>query len=97
MLSGMRWFFLALVAVFFVAVGILIHKKWISKPAEFWCLAAIGGGALGNAADRALRGTVTDMLQTLFIRFPVFNVADCVICCGAIVLVVYVLFFEKRV
>ncbi len=96
MLSGMRWFFLALVAVFFVAVAVLIRRKVISKPAELWCLAAIGGGALGNAVDRALRGTVTDMLQTLFIRFPVFNVADCFITCGAIVLIVYVLFFDRK-
>lgn len=96
MLSGMRWLFLALVAVFFAAAGILIYKKLISKPVELWCLAAIGGGALGNAADRALRGTVTDMLQTLFVRFPVFNVADCFITCGAIALIVYVLFFDRK-
>ena len=96
MLSGMRWLFLALVAVFFIAVGVLIHKKWITRPAELWCLAAIGGGALGNAADRALRGTVTDMLQTLFMRFPVFNLADCFITCGAAALIVYVLFFDRE-
>ena len=96
MLSGMRWLFLALVAVFFIGAAVLIRKKWITKPVELWCLAAIGGGALGNAVDRALRGTVTDMLQTLFIRFPVFNVADCFITCGAVALVVYVLFFDRE-
>ena len=96
MLSGMRWLFLALVVVFFVAVAVLIRKKWITKPAELWCLAAIGGGALGNGIDRALRGTVTDMLQTLFMRFPVFNVADCFITCGAIALIVYVLFWDRK-
>ena len=96
MLSGMRWLFLALVVVFFVAVAVLIRKKWITKPAELWCLAAIGGGALGNGIDRALRGTVTDMLQTLFMRFPVFNVADCFITCGAIALIVYVLIWDRK-
>ncbi len=96
MLSGMRWLFLALVAVFFIGAAVLICKKWITKPVELWCLAAIGGGALGNAVDRALRGTVTDMLQTLFIRFPVFNVADCFITCGAVALIVYVLFFDRE-
>ena len=96
MLAGMRWLFLALVALFFVAVGVLIHRKLISRPAELWSLAAIGGGALGNAVDRALRGTVTDMLGTLFMEFPIFNLADCFITCGAVFLVVYVLFFDKE-
>ena len=96
MLSGMRWFFLALVAVFFVALYVLIRKKIVSKPAELWALAAIGGGALGNAVDRAVRGTVTDMIGTLFVDFPIFNVADSFITCGAIFLVVYMLFFDRE-
>ena len=96
MLAGMRWLFLLLVLLFFGAVALLIRKGLVSKPAELWALATIGGGALGNAVDRALRGTVTDMLGTLFMDFPIFNVADCFITCGAIVLVVYMLFFDRE-
>ena len=95
MLRGGRWFFLALLAVFFIGVAVLIRRKLISKPAELWCLAAIGGGALGNAIDRALTGEVTDMIEPLFINFAVFNVADIFITCGAIALVAYVLFFDR--
>ena len=29
-------------------------------------------------------------------RFPVFNVADCFITCGAIALIVYVLFWDRK-
>ena len=96
MLQGARWFFLALVVVFFVGVAILIRKKVLTKPVELWCLAAIGGGALGNAIDRAISGEVTDMIEPLFIDFAVFNVADCFITCGAIALIVYVLFFDRE-
>lgn len=96
MLSGARWFFLVLVAVFFVAVGLLIWRKIITKPTELWALAAIGGGALGNAIDRALTGEVTDMIEPLFMRFAVFNVADVFITCGAVALVAYVLFFDRK-
>lgn len=96
MLGGARWFFLALVVVFFAGVAVLIKRRVISKPAELWALAAIGGGALGNAVDRALFGSVTDMIEPLFIDFAVFNVADCFITCGAIFLVVYVLFFDGK-
>ena len=95
MLGGARWFFLALVVVFFVGVAILIRRKLITAPAELWALAAIGGGALGNAIDRAVSGAVTDMIEPLFMQFAVFNVADIFITCGAIFLVVYVLIFDK--
>ena len=96
MLGGARWFFLALVLVFFVGVAVLIKKKVLSKPVELWSLAAIGGGALGNAVDRAVSGEVTDMIEPLFIDFAVFNVADIFITCGAILLIVYVLFFDRK-
>ncbi len=96
MFSGMRWLFLVLVAVFLAVVGLLLYKKIITKPAELWCLAAICGGAIGNAVDRAIRGTVTDMIEPLFIDFAVFNVADSFITCGTIFLVVYVLFFDGK-
>lgn len=95
MLEGARWFFLALVLVFFAGVAVLIRRRVVSKPAELWALAAIGGGALGNAVDRAISGSVTDMIEPLFIDFAVFNVADCFITCGAIALIVYVLFFDR--
>ena len=94
MLGGARWFFLALVVVFFAGVALLIQKRIVNKPAELWALAAIGGGAIGNAIDRAAFGAVTDMIEPLFVNFAVFNVADCFITCGAIFLVVYVLFFD---
>lgn len=96
MLGGARWFFLALVVVFFVALGILIKKKIVTQPLELWCLAAIGGGALGNAVDRAVSGSVTDMIEPLFINFAVFNVADIFITCGAVLLVAYMVLFDRN-
>ena len=36
------------------------------------------------------------MIEPLFVKFAVFNVADCFITCGAILLAVYVLFFERK-
>jgi signal peptidase II len=51
-------------------------------------LALVFGGALGNAWDRLVRGTVTDFLQ-FFIgsyEFPSFNVADSAITLGATLL-----------
>lgn len=96
MFSGMRWLFLILVAVYFVGVAVLIKNGTLRKPAELWALAAIGGGALGNAVDRAVTGKVVDMIEPQFVNFAVFNVADCFITCGAIFLAVYLLIFDKQ-
>jgi len=35
------------------------------------------------------------MIETEFISFPVFNVADCFITCGCILLMVHIVFFNK--
>ena len=96
MLSGMRWLFLALVAVFLVVLVALIRRGVLKEPAELWCMAAIAGGALGNAIDRAASGTVMDMIEVEFVRFAVFNVADSFITCGAIAFAVYVVFFSGK-
>ncbi|MCL2530520.1 MAG: signal peptidase II, partial [Coriobacteriia bacterium] len=45
-------------------------------------LGLIAGGALGNAYDRATSGAVPDFFRTLFIDFPVFNVADIALTVG---------------
>ena len=53
------------------------------------------GGALGNLADRLLYGYVRDMLEILFIDFPVFNLGDVFVCLGAFLMAIYILFFDK--
>ena len=50
------------------------------------------GGALGNLADRLLTGTVTDMIELLFVRFAVFNVADACLTAGCALMIVSLLF-----
>ena len=42
-------------------------------------IAAIYAGGLGNMIDRLRLGYVVDMIETQFMDFPVFNVADCFI------------------
>lgn len=82
--------------IFFAAVGWLIWKKYLSKKFELVCLAMIAGGAIGNLIDRIATGAVTDMIRLEFINFPVFNVADCFVTTGCILLILYVLFFDRE-
>jgi len=53
-------------------------------------LALVFGGALGNLADRVLRGKVTDFVQVFIgsYEFPAFNVADSAITIGAALLII---------
>lgn len=59
-------------------------------------LSLLLAGAAGNLIDRALLGYVTDMFQTVFMEFPVFNVADVCVVCGGALMIVYVLFFYDK-
>ena len=96
MLEGGRWFFLVMTAAAFVLLVVAVKKKWVYHPLSLWSLAAIAGGAVGNLIDRVRLGYVVDMIEVEFMRFAVFNVADCFVVCGAILLVIAVFFFEKE-
>ena len=52
------------------------------------------GGAAGNLIDRIRQGYVVDFLDLGW--WPVFNVADSAIVSGIVILVGYILFFQKR-
>ena len=97
MLSGQTWLFILVMLLFIAVLVFIVWKKWLSKPLELVCLAAVLGGGLGNMIDRMFKGgLVTDMICLDFMDFPVFNVADCFISVGCFALAVYVLFFDRE-
>ena len=60
-----------------------------------WICAALGlilGGTIGNLFDRIVFNGVRDFLYFYKIDWPVFNVADCCLVCGAIMLVLHAVF-----
>ncbi len=95
MLSG-KIGILSLISVIF-CIGVIVY--WILKKPQnrLLCtaLALMFSGALGNAVDRLMYGYVVDFIETKFINFPIFNVADIAITVGAGILMVYILFFDK--
>lgn len=95
MFSGQLWLFIGVMALFVALIVVLIWKQWLKKPFEWWCLAAILGGGIGNLIDRLTNGRVTDMICLDFVNFPVFNVADCFITVGCFALIVYVIFLDR--
>ena len=97
MLSGgwARWLLAALSLVCVAGLIVLILKKTFPHPVAQWSLAAIVSGAAGNLIDRVWQGTVTDMFQTEFMNFAVFNVADCFVVCGGVALCLWLLLHWK--
>ena len=94
--EGQQWLFALIFAVFTGIMGFELFKNTMGfKPFERWCLAAIWAGGLGNMIDRVRLGYVVDMIEVEFIRFPVFNVADCFITCGCVLLIAHLVLFNK--
>ena len=58
-------------------------------------LALMAGGAAGNMLDRLIRGYVPDMIEALFVNFPVFNAADSALVTGCAAVMVSLLFRPK--
>ena len=94
---GMQWLF----AVIFIVFTAVLLYEYFKKPMGFtrlerWFIAAIYAGGVGNMIDRLRLGYVVDMIETQFMEFPVFNVADSFITCGCILLIVHLVFWNKE-
>jgi len=84
-----RWFFtgLGVAAALFI---VWLLKRHSGQKMFCFALALILGGALGNVIDRVLYGHVVDFLDFYLHNYhwPAFNVADCGITIGAVLLIV---------
>ncbi|RLK63740.1 signal peptidase II [Atopobacter sp. AH10] len=58
--------------------------------------ALVLSGALGNGLDRFRLGYVVDMFDFDFINFPIFNLADCFISLGVVILLLAYLYLDKQ-
>ena len=97
MFDGAIWLFVIIFAVFAVFIVWEFSKKRMPFTTfERFCMVAVFAGGLGNIIDRLRLGFVIDMIQTEFISFPVFNVADCFITCGCILLIAHLVLFNKE-
>ena len=99
-LQGAKWLFIILTVVIciFCAVYYVRLKR---ENKNIWTRAAIVlicSGAVGNLADRLLRGYVVDMFNFYIFGwdFPVFNFADICVCIGAFLLAAGALFLDRE-
>lgn len=94
--DGKTIFLIVVAAVVFAVLiwYVVRHRptnKWL-----MWSLTLITAGGVGNIIDRIYFGYVRDFIDLAFTRFPVFNIADCGVTIGAIMLAVYILIEEHR-
>ena len=95
--EGQQWLFAIIFVLFTAGIIYDFTKNYLPfTKLERWLIAAIYGGGLGNMIDRLRFGYVVDMISVDFMDFPVFNVADCFITCGCILLLAHLIFFNKE-
>ena len=94
-LSGQQWFF---TVITIVALGLMGYFFWKLKNDNLYMLAIslLIAGTLGNFIDRIRLGYVVDMFETLFMNFPIFNVADMCLTFGVIIVIIALIKDEKE-
>ncbi|MBR2405549.1 MAG: signal peptidase II [Clostridia bacterium] len=96
-LSGERWFLIVLTGIILAALLVFVLMGKFRRFTMFNISATlILAGGIGNLIDRLVQGYVVDFIKTTFMDFPVFNVADCFIVVGSVLLLVFFLFFYEE-
>lgn len=67
---------------------LIVMQKTKSRFADV-CLVFMTAGGIGNVTDRIRLHYVIDFIEPKFVRFAVFNFADCLITVGAFALIIY--------
>ena len=96
-MQGQSGFLIGFTSIALLLVAIFLVRSKLGKISWVRVTGSlILDGGIGNLIDRLFRGFVVDFLYFSLIDFPVFNVADCCVVIGAVLLMVYVLFFYRE-
>ena len=90
-LSSQTWILTVLSGAATVLLLVLLLLRVLPTRLGMLSLSLLLAGAAGNFIDRLAFGYVTDMFETTFMDFPVFNVADIGVVVGGVLLVLTVL------
>ncbi len=108
MLQGRRTGFIILTCIvlpimiyYYLKISVIMNvcseviKKWHFSMLNFGLMLMIIG-SIGNFIDRVRLSYVIDFLDVEFIDFPVFNMADCYITVGTIVLLIIMIIMGEK-
>lgn len=97
-LQGQKAVFLVCTLLILILIVFFYNRLPAGKRFFMMRLVAVflAAGAVGNLIDRMCYSYVVDFLYFKLIDFPVFNVADCYVTVGAVLLAVLILFVYKE-
>lgn len=87
--ENQRWLLLSFSAIILaVCIGLLIKKAFKSRM-MYWAICLVLAGGVGNMIDRIFRGYVVDFIDVQFMDFYIFNIADCCVVIGVLLILIY--------
>ena len=95
--SGQKWLLLGVTTVLMAGILFVLGRRIVRHPVGIAACMLVLSGGIGNLIDRVKLGYVVDMFHFEFWpSYPVFNVADMCVVCGAILGSVYYLWLYEK-
>ena len=95
--SGQRVMLLGVTAVIIGAVLFVLARRIVRHPLGVAACCLVVSGGIGNLIDRFRVGYVVDMFHFEFWpSYPVFNVADICVVCGAVLGAIYYMWIYEK-
>ncbi len=99
MMNGKTLTMTVLAVICLVIIAFVIFSGKIKFGIDYCCIVLMMSGGLGNIIDRIFRGYVIDYIEVLFVDFYIFNFADCLVTCAAILMIcnqIYEIYKENK-
>lgn len=95
--SGQKWLLLGVTTVLLLGIVYVLARRIVRHPVGVAACMLVLSGGIGNLIDRVRLGYVVDMFHFEFWpSYPVFNVADICVVCGAILGAVYYMWLYEK-
>lgn len=88
MMSGKTTTMTIFAIVCLALICYILYSGKLGYGLDFWCIIFVTAGGVGNLIDRIFRGYVIDYIEALFVDFYIFNFADCLVTCAAILIII---------
>lgn len=98
MLNDHSWILLLISIISSIAIAYFMKDFSLKRrPLYSIAIVLILSGCIGNMIDRMFNSyQVYDFIELEFVNFAIFNIADCYLTVGVIIMAVFLLFFEQK-